>query len=180
MSQSIARELGWAYVDKDTLAAHYTPLLLTLLGEDPDSRDESAVYLSEVLPREYETLLAVVGDNLRLGINVVVDAPFGQYLAVRDYLAEAADRHEWPQLAAVAVMCVSCRDEVRMERLERRGLARDRWKLDHWDEFSAESPTQCEWDGVVRFDVDSTMPLEVGELSSVLSSFESTGEISVG
>jgi predicted kinase len=176
----MARELGWAYVDKDTLATHYTPLLMTLLGEDPDSRDESAVYLAEVLPREYETLLAVVGDNLRLGIDVVVDAPFGQYLAVRDYLAKAADRHQWPELAEVAVLCVSCRDEVRMERLERRGFARDRWKLDHWDEFTAESPTRCEWDGVVRFDVDSTMPLEIAELSSALSGNAATSDVSVG
>jgi predicted kinase len=41
-----------------------------------EERESNSFYREMVMPAEYEAIFAVAGDNLRLGLSVVIDAPF--------------------------------------------------------------------------------------------------------
>ncbi|HEY9352602.1 MAG TPA: AAA family ATPase [Nocardioides sp.] len=156
VSQDIARRTGSAYLDKDTMTSEFTERLLEQAGHDPHDRDNNAFYREHILPLEYAALLRAAGDNLRLGTSVVLDAPFGQFLQDPDFLVEAAKRHDWPDARWVVVEVVTDGETVR-RRIERRGYARDTWKLAHWAEFwSRAGSVDCAWSGVSRIRVDNT------------------------
>ncbi|MDU0968382.1 MAG: AAA family ATPase [Actinomycetaceae bacterium] len=149
IAREIARQVGGAYLDKDSVANVFTGALLAAHGEDPSVRDGSAYYTEVVRPLEYETLLNVGTDNLRLGRSVIFDAPFGAYFAQADYIEKRRAELRWPEDVKVVVVRVSASAEATRRRLEKRGLARDEWKLAHWDEFwrtiGSQAPT---WRGV--------------------------------
>ena len=143
-------------LDKDSIANRLTGLALELAGHRPDERDGNELYRSRILPLEYDTLLAVAGDNLRLGRSVVLDAPFGSFFGDPDYVLDAAERHFWPP-SATYVVHVSVTEAEQRRRLVERGLARDEWKLAHWDEFWAgATATTCAWRGARHVEFDNT------------------------
>ncbi len=76
VSTLIARHLRAAYLDKDSVATLFTEALLTAHGSDPHERDNNEYYQHVVMDLEYQTLLRLAGDNLRVGTPVVLDAPF--------------------------------------------------------------------------------------------------------
>ncbi|MDQ4503572.1 AAA family ATPase [Sinomonas sp. ASV322] len=154
VAKLVATERGAVYLDKDSLATYFTEALLTQSGSDPHERDNSEFYQRTVMDLEYATLLRVAGDNLRLGLSVVLDAPFVRYFSREDYIEEAARTHGWPETEAVVVHVSAGSSTVR-ERVSARSLERDAWKLGHWDEFWAKAQAaECEWRGArhVLFD----------------------------
>ncbi len=156
-SRLIAQRLGAAYVDKDTVATGFTEALLTLAGTDPHERDNNAYYQDHVMDLEYETILRIASDNLALGRDVVLDAPFGRYLGRADYLREAARQYGWAEDVRPVVVHVAVDGEAVRERLISRGLERDAWKLAHWAEFWAKaSRTDCAWEGAEHVQLDNT------------------------
>jgi predicted kinase len=136
VSRLLARELGAAYLDKDSIATGFTELILTMNGNDPYERDNNALYQSRILPVEYQTLLRVCGDNLRVGASAVIDAPFGRYFGDEQYLVRASVECGWPPARLVVVHVVADGEIVR-KRLRARYQPRDEWKLGHWEEFWA-------------------------------------------
>src|SRR5579859_926808 len=92
----LAKQLGAVYLDKDSLTTYFTEALLAQAGNDPHERDNSEFYQSTVMDLEYATLLRVAGDNLRLGLSVVLDAPFVRYFPQEDYVEHAALTYRWP------------------------------------------------------------------------------------
>lgn len=156
-SRLIAQRLGAAYVDKDTVVTGFTEALLALAGTDPHERDNNAYYQDHVMDLEYETILRIATDNLELGRDVVLDAPFGRYLDRVDYLRDVARRHSWSEDVQPVVVHVAVSGEAVRARLIGRGLERDAWKLAHWDEFWATAGnTDCAWDGAEHVDLDNT------------------------
>ncbi|WP_028661356.1 AAA family ATPase [Nocardioides insulae] len=155
VSRELARRSRAAYLDKDTIAGEFTERLLAAAGHDPHDRDNNAYYRDQVLPLEYAALLRAVGDNLRVGTSVVVDAPFGRFLDDPEYLREAAQRWAWPPARRVVVQVATDGETVR-RRVAERGYGRDTWKLAHWEEFwrGAGAPT-CAWTGAERIVVDN-------------------------
>jgi predicted kinase len=153
LSRAIARRYGAALLDKDTVANRFTGLLLAQHGSAPDARDDDEFYLSTILPLEYETLLALAGDNLAVGRSVVLDAPFGRFVGDPDFLTQARAQHGWPD-AEVVVVQVRASGPVVRTRLATRGYERDSWKLAHWDEFWAGASTGgCRWTGVTHVEL---------------------------
>ena len=156
-SKQIAQRLKAAYVDKDTVATGFTEALLTLAGTDPHERDNNAYYQAHVMDLEYDTILKIATDNLRLGIPVVLDAPFGRYLRRDRFILDAAERLGWPQDARPIVVHVTVNGETIRQRVAARGLERDAWKLAHWDEFwSTAGAVQCTWLGAQHVTLDNT------------------------
>lgn len=156
VSRELARRAGAAYLDKDSLAGAFTESLLQLAGHDPHDRDNNEFYREQVLPLEYAALLRVAGDNLRLGTSVVLDAPFGRFLADEGYLCAAADRFAWPESRWIVVEVVTDGETVR-RRVRERGYSRDTWKLDHWAEFWAGAGgAPCTWRGATHITVDNS------------------------
>jgi predicted kinase len=148
IAQSLAREHAAAYLDKDAMSAGFVEAALSAAGYDPGDRESNAFYLKNIVPLEYDSLLDVAGANLRLGIPVVIDAPFSPYLSDPDFITTAAKRFHWPPVD-VEVVRVRVSPTELQQRLRERGLERDRWKLAHWDQYWAEHGGQpCAWTGV--------------------------------
>lgn len=148
IAQGLAREHAAAYLDKDAMSARFVEAALAAAGYDPGDRESNAFYLERILPLEYDSLLDVAGANLRLGLPVVIDAPFSPYLSDPDFITAAARRFQWPSVD-VEVVRIRISPATLQHRLRERGLERDRWKLAHWDQYWAEHGAQaCAWAGV--------------------------------
>lgn len=158
VSRMAARELRAAYLDKDTMVTPLTELVLRERGEDPQQRESSAYYRDVVFPAEYTALMRTAADNLALGIPVVIDAPFFAFLGDASYLRRAKAEYGWPD-SEVFVVRVVAPDHLVRERLIARGLSRDHWKLEHWDEYRAMMQgLRCVWDDAVHLELDNSGP----------------------
>jgi predicted kinase len=160
IAQHLARKHAAAYLDKDSMSARFVEAALMSAGYDPGDRESNAFYREHILPLEYDSLLDVTGANLRIGHPVVVDAPFSPYLADPGFVAAAAERFDWPPVD-IEVVRVRVSPATLQHRLRERGLERDRWKLNHWEEYWAEHGDRpCLWTGVrlteIRNDAESS------------------------
>ena len=72
LGRSLARRLGAAYLDMDTISF---PFLERCIREDHGFKD-SARYRDHYRDAEYRSLLATAADNLATGIDCIVVAPF--------------------------------------------------------------------------------------------------------
>ena len=148
IAQRLAREHAAAYLDKDAMSARFVEAALTTAGYDPGDRESNTFYLERIVPLEYDSLLDIAGANLRLGLPVVIDAPFSPYLSDPDFIRTAAKRFDWPPVG-VEVVQVRVSPTTLQRRLHRRGLERDRWKLANWDVYWAEhGRPRCAWIGI--------------------------------
>ncbi len=130
---------------KTTLARALAPRLgACLLNSDDitqpffgDDRDSEAY--RQLRPTLYRALYRLAETNLALGLSVVVDAPHGAVLndrAWHDAVADTARRHG----AAARFLRCACPPDVMRQRMQARGEARDRLKLDTWETFLASQP----------------------------------------
>ncbi|MEV6073414.1 GntR family transcriptional regulator [Nocardia sp. NPDC052001] len=129
----LARESGWPILDKDTLTRAVVDAALVEFGSTIADR-ESDTYLKVVRPAEYQCLEATVMENLRCGVSSIATAPYLRELTSSAWLERTA--------AAVAgvgadmsVIWIRCSSASMRSYIERRGAARDTWKLGHWDEY---------------------------------------------
>lgn len=158
VSRMAARRLRAAYLDKDTMVTPLTELVLSERGEDPQQRESSAYYRNSVFPAEYLAVMRTAADNLNIGIPVVIDAPFFAFLGDASYLHRATTEAGWPDSDVFVVNVVAPHHIVR-ERLAARALPRDRWKLDHWDEYrELMRELRCTWTGAVHIELDNSGP----------------------
>jgi len=131
-----------ALLDIDTVTERLVRIALSQSGHSPDDRDSD--YFKQTFREPiYDTLFDIARENLPLQ-DVVIVGPFTR---------EIHDR-EWPERlrkllgAPVEVHYVWCAPGIRRQRLEQRGNARDRAKLDDWDNhikyYGDESPPDFE------------------------------------
>ncbi len=148
VAQRLAVQHGAAYLDKDAMSARFVEAALVAAGYDPGDRESNPFYRTHLLPLEYDSLLDVAGDNLRIGRSVVLDAPFSTYLSDPGFIRASARRFDWPPVD-VEVVQVRVSPATLQHRLRERGLERDRWKLTHWDEYWSEHGARpCSWTNV--------------------------------
>lgn len=153
VAQAIAARTHAAYLDKDSVAGPLVELLLTERGDSPWERDENAFYQEQIFPLEYDTVMRVAGDNLRLGTSVVIDAPFRRYTPDPGWLAASRSRLAWPDVEALVVH-VTVAEDVLRRRLIARANDRDRWKLANWEAFWTHARrSRCAWTGATHVDV---------------------------
>lgn len=133
--RTLARETHWPILDKDTLTRPVVESALALLGLSPNDR-ESDRYISEVRPREYESLLAAMTENLDCGNSAIVTAPFIREFSNARWLARVAD-----QIAAASahmwVVWMACDVDTMHTYVRHRGAARDAAKLAGWSDYVA-------------------------------------------
>lgn len=135
LGRILARETGWAVLDKDTLTRPLVEKALTELGLSPHDR-ESPHYLVEIRPLEYEALAAAIEENVQCGNSVIASAPF---------IREFDDPAWFSRLTAtyssfnadVTVVWVYCDEPTMHTYLRRRGAARDNGKLGDWPNYIA-------------------------------------------
>ncbi|HWC83343.1 MAG TPA: ATP-binding protein [Pseudonocardiaceae bacterium] len=163
LGRALAAELGGCLLDMDVL----TGALTEAIGELVGTADLDAPALSgRIRVARYESLLATAEDNLRVGVPVVLIAPFtaertdpAAWAAARDRLSAAggAPRLVWLRLPA---------DEL-LRRLRVRAAGRDAAKLADPNAFLARHPLTPPV--VEHHEVDATEDL-TSQLGGILSS----------
>ncbi|MGV9681010.1 GntR family transcriptional regulator [Nocardia sp. NPDC003482] len=133
-ARTLARETGWAILDKDTIARPIIEPALEDLGSTIDDR-ESDVYVRRIRPREYEALAAVVQDNLEVGNSAIASAPYLREFVDESWTENVIARAE-TENADVTFIWVRCSLDTMLMYLRRRGAARDAWKLANWKTYS--------------------------------------------
>jgi predicted kinase len=133
LARMVARETGWAILDKDTLTRPVVEAALEVLGVSPHDR-ESETYLTKVRPREYEALTAAIEEQLECGNSAIASAPF-----IREF-QDLSWIHRIQATctalgAEVVLVWVRCDPDSMHTYIRRRGAARDAAKLADWEGY---------------------------------------------
>jgi predicted kinase len=157
-------------LDKDTVYSAYSAKVMGLLTGDPHDRD-SPTFLQNLRQPEYDGLLDIARDNLAIGVNVVICAPFSQEVKSRKLFDVQA--LGMPANTRIHVAWITIDEELAKLRIISRGDMRDRYKLAHWDEYRTRrfEPKEGEYPAMsifnnTQFDADKFAEL-VKKLSSV-------------
>ena len=134
VARLMASILGAARIDKDDLAPLVAALLMSYGQEESDR--ESDLYRSKVRDLEYAALLNVAWSQLDVGESVVLDAPLSSQLRDPIWCTELQQRASNARVR-LRVLEVAAADDLRLQRIRARDVARDGHKLAHWDEYLA-------------------------------------------
>lgn len=116
-------------LDIDNVTERLVRIALAEAGHSQDDRDSEYFKLVYREPI-YETLFDIARENLAVQ-DVIVVGPFTREISKPDW-PEELSRHV---AAAVEVHYVTCPPHIRRDRLAKRGDARDKPKLDDWDNY---------------------------------------------
>ncbi|QRP46025.1 AAA family ATPase [Amycolatopsis sp. FDAARGOS 1241] len=168
VAKKLAQRLRAAYLDKDSIAGELVDAALELAGRRAGGREDDATYLERLMPAEYAAVFTTAADNLRLGLPVVLDAPFAAYLGDPDFLTTSANRAQWPATTPIVVVEVRASAQTVHTRLTQRGLTRDRAKLADWPTFWTQLGTQdCVWSGTRHVAVDNEGEPDLGVVTEI-------------
>ena len=134
----LARVYSAVYVDKDSVSRDFTEALLKSYGGSPHDR-ESETYIQKVRPLEYQEMMKVATENLRLGKNVICSAPFIKELNDPSWMTELEDSFALMDVS-IHVLWIHCDADTAKSRIEQRAAKRDKWKLNNWDSYIEANP----------------------------------------
>jgi predicted kinase len=134
--QSLARRLGAAFLDIDTITEPVVKAGLRLAGQNPDDRDSPLFKETFRIPI-YDTLFQVAQENLQ-NIDVVLVGPFTSEIQNPNWPEALNERFQVP----IEVHYVRCLPEQRRQRMQQRNQARDEMKLADWAKHLAYYPTE--------------------------------------
>jgi predicted kinase len=164
----IARRAGAAYLDKDTLAGPLVEAAMQAQGQSLEERESNLFYRERLMPAEYAAVFSVAADNLRLGLSVVIDAPFAAYLDQADFFDRATRLAGWPPIQRSVLHVFASEAETR-RRLRERGLSRDRAKLSNWTEFWAKwGHSRITWTGMRVLEFDNGGDSDIADIMTQL------------
>ncbi|RBQ17805.1 GntR family transcriptional regulator [Spongiactinospora rosea] len=135
LGRILARETGWPMLDKDTITRPVVEVALEILNLSPDDR-ESEDYLTKIRPREYESLMAAIDENLACGNSVIATAPFIREFNDAAWLARAEASFA-ARNATSSLIWVYCDPDTMHTYIRHRGAARDAAKLANWSSYLA-------------------------------------------
>ena len=137
LGERLSREMGWTYIDKDTVTRDFTDFILVDKGKSKLDR-ESDVYCNNIRPIEYKVTFKVCEENLKLGNSVVLTIPF--IAQIKDYSKWLDMIDEYGMyLADISVKFIWINHDEGSEytRITKRGAERDGYKLMHWEEYAS-------------------------------------------
>ena len=161
----IAKNKGFTFVDKDTVATELTEVILENLSPLKDKHErESSYYLEVVRPLAYESMLHIALENIELGNSVVVAAAFDEEIKNADFLEENKYIEEIRKLADIKVVHVHVDHSTLLKRLIARNEQRDSWKLANWDSYVKEvGSAKVQWNSalykLLTFDNSDALPI---------------------
>lgn len=158
---------SWCVLDKDVVSEVWTGPLLAAHGQDPDDRD-SPFFKEVARDLGYQSTLRVGRDQIEHGTSVVFPGPWSRELSSSAIFSPEALglpsntrlRHVWLDLPL----------EVRKQRIIDRGDPRDKWKLEHWNEYAAalKRPAAVEDGRVATLDASLPAQQQLEALSALL------------
>ena len=125
LGRALAADVGAVLLDQDVLTGPLTGVVARLVGAEPEDLDDPRLRAA-LGGAPYDALLDTARDNLAIGRDIVVIAPFTLALG-----SEAAVRATAERLATtrIHVVWADCHPDELLRRLRERGSARDRRKL---------------------------------------------------
>ena len=142
-------EEDFFFLDKDTVYGAFSSHVMELTTNNPNDRD-SPYYLQNLRDWEYKGLIAIVKENLQLGVNVILVGPFSSELqSGRMFNPEALGI---PLQTTIRIACIDLAEQEAKSRMEKRADPRDEWKLAHWDQYMMRRVNPPEHSSVQHFD----------------------------
>lgn len=135
VAKALAREFGWALIDKDTLTRPLLEEASKVVCGDADDR-QSEAYLDVLRPLEYQCLMDTIWEVVHHGCSVVVTAPFLREVADARWCEETEFEASFAD-SVVHWVWVRTDLPTMRSRLTNRRASRDRWKLANWDAYAA-------------------------------------------
>ena len=129
-AKKLASRLGALLIDSDIATEPVVQAGMEAVGLSADDRDSDR-YKELFRDPVYESLFRLAAVNL-VNLPVVLAAPFTRESQEKDWPGRLYERFMVP----VEVYFVTCRPEVRFERMRSRGEARDAAKLNNWSSHS--------------------------------------------
>ena len=134
ISKKLAKALpNCVYLDKDTLIV-LSKQIFVVAGEEYNR--SSDFFQREISDYECYAIIDLAFEALEYNDTVLVNAPFTSEIRDNEYLdnlrAKLAEKG-----AELFVVWVHTDIEVCHQRMIKRGSDRDKWKLEHWEEYSA-------------------------------------------
>lgn len=136
LGERLSREIGWMYIDKDTVTRDFTDYILEDKGQSRSDR-ESDLYCNNIRPIEYKITFKVCEENLELGNSVILTIPF---------IAQIQDYNIWLNMTKeygidlddinVKFVWINHDEGSEFTRVTKRGAERDGYKLNHWEEYA--------------------------------------------
>ncbi|QMV41213.1 AAA family ATPase [Cohnella cholangitidis] len=171
LTKAIAGKRGAPMLDMDTLLRPAAIALMTLAGLDPNDRDSSE-YKKLCRDLGYRITMDAALENVAIGTDVFVVGPFTKETEnprwIKEELLKIGVSAETVEVKVIVVHLAGL--EVYRERIGQRGTELDRWKLEHWAEFSRSLAMRVpKWDlpeeSVLYF--DNSQPLNEERLAVI-------------
>jgi predicted kinase len=90
-------------------------------------------------PNFYRAIYTIAEENLKTGNSVLLDVPHVKEMQIFEWRRFIKNLAARTNSKLVVIRC-RCSEKVLRSRLQSRGEKRDRWKLDHWNEFLTQQP----------------------------------------
>jgi predicted kinase len=155
-------------LDKDTVYGAFSAKVMGLITGDSHDRDSPA-FLENLRQPEYDGLLEIARDNLSIGVNVVVCAPFSKEVKSRKLFD--AQALGMPANTRIHVVWITIDEELAKQRIISRGDMRDKYKLAHWDDYRKRrfEPIAGEYPAMSIFNNTSFQAEQFAELVNKMS-----------
>ena len=134
VSKKLAERLDHVvYLDKDTLIP-LSKKVFEVAGEIYDR--SSDFFKRQIRDAEYEAIVAIALEALDYADMVLINAPFSKEVRNRAYL-QSLSKTLNDKDACLVVVWVKTDVDVVKRRMQERNSDRDKWKLEHFDEYIA-------------------------------------------
>lgn len=132
LAKRLATELdNTVYLDKDTLIP-LSKQIFKVAGE-PYNRS-SEFFQNNIRDYEYEVIIDLGLEAIKYADSVIINAPFSREVRDKDFISQFKDRLS--KLGAkLLVIWISATPELCKFRMLKRNSDRDKWKIEHWDEY---------------------------------------------
>lgn len=121
------------YLDKDTQTRLMVDSFLFALGSNDTDR-ESSIYLEKIRPLEYDCMMKQAMENIELGKNVVVSAPFLKEFNEQEFFENLKFDLEFED-AHLKLVWVDTDPDSSRKRIIDRNAKRDEGKIKAWSEY---------------------------------------------
>lgn len=134
ISKKLAENLKHVvYLDKDTLIC-LSKKIFEVAGEEYNRSSE--FFEKHIRNEEYEAIIALAMEALEYDDIVLINAPFTREIRDKEYIDNLRATLA-PKNAKLVIVWVNTEIEVCHKRMIERNSDRDKWKLEHWDEYIA-------------------------------------------
>lgn len=151
IGKALSERMGIPYIDLDTVCEKFLAVITALEGGGRPYDYYARAYRDVC----YGTMMGIVVENLRLGVNLVVTAPFFNEMNDPDFFPRLRKENGIDFVSCDVRIIIS--EEKLHENIVKRGSYRDTAKLENWDAFLSKAHSIRK-----KWNADVDIPLDKG------------------